>query len=82
MSYGDLTFSCPVCGVDVPRKAKSCPNCGACEKSGWSQDRYLDGVFLPGEEEPIPKRSPGASNWMTWVTVLLLIAFVLLMLRR
>lgn len=45
-----LTFTCPVCGADVPRRAKACPDCGACEKSGWSQDRYLDGVNLPGED--------------------------------
>jgi hypothetical protein len=46
----DLTFSCPVCGADVPRKAKSCPECGACEKSGWSEDQYLDGIDLPEED--------------------------------
>jgi hypothetical protein len=45
-----LTFSCPVCGADVPRRAKACPECGACEKSGWSEDRYLDGVDLPEED--------------------------------
>jgi hypothetical protein len=46
----DLTFTCPICGEDVPRRAKSCPGCGACEKSGWSENRYLDGVHLPGED--------------------------------
>ena len=45
----DLTFNCPVCGADVPRRAKSCPECGACEKSGWSEDQYLDGLNLPDE---------------------------------
>ena len=45
----DLTFTCPVCGADVPRRAKACPECGACEKSGWSEDRYLDGLDLPDE---------------------------------
>ena len=45
----DLTFHCPVCGADVPRRAKSCPECGACEKSGWSEDQYLDGLNLPDE---------------------------------
>ena len=46
----DLFFSCPVCGEDVPRKAKSCPSCGACDKSGWNEDRYLDGLDLPDED--------------------------------
>jgi hypothetical protein len=45
----DLTFTCPVCGADVPHRAKSCPECGACEKSGWSADRHLDGLNLPDE---------------------------------
>jgi len=45
-----LSFSCPVCGADVPRQAKACPECGACEKSGWSEDRYLDGLNLPDED--------------------------------
>ena len=45
----ELTFSCPVCGADVPRGAKACPECGACEKSGWNQDRYVDGLNLPDE---------------------------------
>ena len=51
MSMDGLTFTCPVCGADVPRRAKACPDCGACDKSGWSQDRYLDGVHLPGEDD-------------------------------
>jgi len=44
-----LTFTCPICGADVPRRAKACPECGACEKSGWSENRHYDGWDLPGE---------------------------------
>lgn len=29
---------CPNCGEDVPRRAKACPHCGACEKNGWAED--------------------------------------------
>ena len=29
---------CPVCGEDVPPKAKACPSCGACHESGWGED--------------------------------------------
>ena len=43
------TFECPVCGEDVPAKAKACPSCGACEKSGWG-DTEGDGLDLPGED--------------------------------
>ena len=46
----ELTFTCPVCGADVPRRAKSCPDCGACDKSGWSRDRHHDGLSLRDED--------------------------------
>lgn len=87
----ELTFSCPVCGADVPRKAKACPECGACEKSGWSQDRYLDGLNLPGENldygSLATRGSAGGSNqtrsqrfWMI-VAIIVVIAMALLTLR-
>jgi hypothetical protein len=45
------TFPCPACGEDVPAKAKACPHCGACEKSGWNEDATgADGLDLPGDE--------------------------------
>ncbi len=45
------SFECPVCGEDVPAKAKSCPHCGACEKSGWNEDaRGADGLDLPDDD--------------------------------
>lgn len=42
--------SCPVCGEPVPRGAKSCPGCGADERTGWNEEatRY-DGLDLPAE---------------------------------
>ena len=86
-----LTFTCPVCGADVPRRAKACPDCGACEKSGWSENRYLDGVDLPGEDwdgrgSSSRRLGNGGSKskvqwlWMV-VAVLIVIAFVLMTLR-
>ena len=44
-------FTCPECGEDVPPNAKACPECGACAKSGWSEDRAQDGLDLPDEED-------------------------------
>ena len=45
------TFSCPVCGEDVPAKAKACPHCGACEKSGWNEEASgADGLDLPDDD--------------------------------
>jgi hypothetical protein len=43
------TFPCPVCGGEVPLKAKACHHCGACEKSGWNADA-TDGLDLPGDD--------------------------------
>jgi hypothetical protein len=45
------SFPCPVCGEDVPAGAKACPECGACEKSGWNEDEAShDGLDLPGQD--------------------------------
>lgn len=77
----ELTFSCPVCGADVPRKAKSCPECGACEKSGWSEDHYLDGLDLPDPDYDRPEPQAGMSRFWWFVTVILIIAFAVLTLR-
>jgi hypothetical protein len=45
------SFPCPVCGEDVPPGAKACPECGACEKSGWNEDEVSqDGLDLPDED--------------------------------
>lgn len=43
-------FPCPVCGEDVPAGAKSCPECGACGKSGWSEKAAYDGLDLPDDD--------------------------------
>jgi len=87
----DLYFSCPVCGEDVPRNAKSCPECGACEKSGWSEDQYLDGLNLPDEDyttgRPLnagPQKAgkPGAMQRVWWVVAVLVIVALLWMTLR
>ena len=78
----ELTFTCQVCGADVPRKAKSCPECGACEKSGWSEDQYLDGLELPEvpSERLTPAKGGNRQVWWQIVAVILLVAFFLMML--
>ncbi len=78
----ELTFRCPVCGADVPRRAKSCPECGACEKSGWSEDQYLDGLDLPDDPYALPPQSGGGNRQRMWqiVAAIVLLAFLLLML--
>ncbi len=38
---------CPQCGEFVPAKAKACRECGACDKTGWSEDTAYDALDLP-----------------------------------
>lgn len=67
-------FVCPNCGADVPGGSKSCPECGSDERTGWSEDTYLDGVSLPGEDDDSPDDSEkpkgilGSAKWL-WVAV-------------
>lgn len=67
-------FVCPNCGADVPGGAKSCPECGSDERTGWSEDTYLDGVSLPDEDdEPTgSEKKPGGildSGKFLWIVV-------------
>jgi hypothetical protein len=76
---------CPVCGEFVPRKSAACPECGACEKSGWNEeDSIYDGLDLPDEEFDYDdyqrKERRGGSGpaplWW-WVAAVLLLIFLL-----
>ena len=81
------TFNCPVCGEEVPNNAKSCPECGACDKSGWSGEAFPSGLGLPDEDfdydEFVAKEfgnGPGKSS-LQWVWVLAaLLVFIALLL--
>jgi hypothetical protein len=44
-------FICPVCGEELHPGAKACPDCGACERSGWSADSALDGVDRTDDDD-------------------------------
>lgn len=41
--------NCPNCGADVPPKAKACPECGACEETGWTEEAHTSGLDLPDD---------------------------------
>ena len=85
MNPEGLYFTCPVCSADVPRAAKSCPECGACDKSGWSDEARYDGLDLPdldGDPSFRPTSRRSAKDFFVWlVAVLALIAFLVLSLR-
>ncbi len=35
---GDDYFLCPHCGAELPPSARSCPECGSDEETGWCED--------------------------------------------
>lgn len=79
---------CPVCGESVPRTAKSCPGCGADERSGWDEDttRY-DGLDLPDHafdklrsRPPMPLQRSRAP-WLIATALILIAALSFLLLR-
>lgn len=64
---------CPVCGAEVPPDARSCPECGADERTGWDEEatRY-DGVDLPDnafEDERTPVRDRRRGPHPLWIVV-------------
>jgi hypothetical protein len=84
------TFPCPACGEDVPSKAKACPHCGACKKSGWSEESDIyDGLDLPEEDFKYEKfveeefgepHKPSGKElfWKITAAVLLVVVIVLI----
>jgi uncharacterized membrane protein YvbJ len=84
--------SCPVCGADVPRRARACPECGADETTGWSEDAQSQSLDLPDDnfdyDEFVKREFEGKparrkSHWLWWSTaILLLVLFVVLFLIR
>jgi len=79
-------FVCPHCGAELPGGSKSCPECGSDERTGWSEDTYLDGISLPGYEDdeddsPSPAKGVlGPAKWI-WVAVAVVLLAIALGLR-
>jgi len=78
--------TCPVCGEDVPRNARACPECGADHNSGWREegegidadgestfdyDEYVEREFGSGS----PK--PHGIKPVWWITALVLLGLML-----
>jgi hypothetical protein len=83
------TFACPACGENVPAKAKACPHCGACEKSGWNEEASgTDGLDLPdddfdyekftAEEFGTPRKVKGKELFWKIVAVVLVVSLILM----
>jgi hypothetical protein len=69
----------------VPRKARACPECGADEQTGWSEDADAQRLDLPDDnfnydefvkKEFGPRKDvrPRGISWLWWVVALLLLA--------
>lgn len=41
---------CPNCGTDLPRRARVCPECGADERTGWSEQAAADHLGIHDPE--------------------------------
>ncbi|RYD65918.1 MAG: zinc ribbon domain-containing protein [Verrucomicrobiaceae bacterium] len=84
---------CPVCGEDVPRNAKACPECGADERTGWKEGAMEGrGLDLPDDEFDYdkfvaeefgggPKKT--SIQWVWWVVaVVVFVACAVIILRH
>jgi hypothetical protein len=80
-------FTCPVCGEELSADDRACPSCGACERSGWSQEAMYDGLDLPEPyDSEHPTHDANSQPLMVryaWVVALvLIIALTLLLVAR
>lgn len=84
--------NCPVCGEDVPRNARACPECGADELSGWREDADSEDALAGTEEDfdydefvrhefGYSPRPPGIHRvwWITGLVMLAALLFVFLL---
>lgn len=79
---------CANCGADIPPRAKSCPECGADEQTGWRETDIYDGLELPDEAwgddtsddsiRPLASGRPGQLAWYWWATGFFLLVALLM----
>jgi uncharacterized OB-fold protein len=71
-------FSCPICGADVPIKARACPECGSDEQTGWSEAaKYMHLLPYTGDSEPAPSATPAWRRYVIFaIAILLIVAFL------
>jgi hypothetical protein len=79
---------CPNCGAEVPPRARACPECGADEQTGWSDQAQAERLGVPDDEFDYDefvkaefgqgkKIRPRGISWLWWlVAVILLIIFL------
>ena len=62
---------CANCGAVIPRSAKSCPECGADERTGWRATSMYDDLDLPEaawseNDKSEPERKTPRVNGVPW----------------
>ena len=83
---------CPNCGAELPPNARSCPECGSDDETGWSDEAHASNLGLPDDEfdyDEFTKREFGGNSpvphglhWWWWlVGIALLVALLFLWLR-
>ena len=75
---------CANCGAPIPRGAKSCPECGADERTGWRETSIYDGLELPAgafdtDDQPdTAGTQPPRINGIAWYWWLIAVVLILL----
>jgi len=83
-------ISCANCGGPFNKDSKACPHCGSDEKTGWSENTYLDSIDLGDDvdyEDLVSKEFPQhvkTRHKTTWITIagaIVLFFFIAAMLK-
>jgi hypothetical protein len=83
-------FPCPHCGEYIKKNALACPFCGSDEKTGWSDQTYLDNIDLGDDvdyDELVRNEFPGKSAapkkipWIAIAGAIVLFCFIAAMLK-
>lgn len=81
--------TCPQCGADLQRGAKACPECGSCEKTGWSEEAAASNLGIPNDDFDYdeftkrefgqePKTVPRGISPLWWLVAVGLLALAVL----
>jgi uncharacterized membrane protein YvbJ len=90
MSHENKMISCPNCGGPVKKNSKACPHCGSDEKTGWSENTYLDSIDLQDDvdyDDLVRKEFPQhvitrpKTTWITIAGAIVLFFFIAAMLK-
>ena len=73
---------CANCGAAIPRNARTCPECGADERTGWRETSLYDDLDLPEsawDDESKPPKTPRVNGvpWYWWCVGTVLLALLI-----